>query len=169
MAHCKYCGTFIVLGGVKDQGHRFCSKKCHKKGYSMVLSNEIPLEMVNDYVSNFHKSNCLKCGRVGPMDVRSSYLIISFILYSYINTPRTICCIRCGRKKIIKSMLLSLFFGWWSFPVGVFFTPIQILRNLRALFKKTDSNQPSKELIELLKFQMAEEIQENSGKKIQPL
>jgi hypothetical protein len=42
-------------------------------------------------------------------------------------------CQSCGTKKIWGDILFSAALGWWGFPWGFIFTPVQIVRNMIAL------------------------------------
>jgi len=46
-------------------------------------------------------------------------------------------------------------FGWWALPWGLFFTPLQILRNVKGMFAKVDPSWPSQQLAHLVKLDLA--------------
>jgi hypothetical protein len=43
-------------------------------------------------------------------------------------------------------VLFCLLLGWWGFPFGLILTPVQIIRNLWAIFCGPDPRYPSKAL-----------------------
>lgn len=150
MAKCDYCGTKIFLGGVKDQGYRFCNENCKYNGRALIAANQVPVEILDEQVRAIHQGMCPVCSGRGPVDVHTSHRVWSaLLLTSWVSRPH-ICCVKCGRMEQIKDTLFSLFLGWWGFPWGLIVTPIQIIRNLVGMLIKPDSSQPSRQLRRLV-------------------
>ena len=150
MAKCDYCGTTILLGGVKDQGYRFCNATCQLNGRALIAANQVPVEVLDEQVRAVHQGKCPCCSSRGPIDVHTSHRVWSaFVLTSWVSRPH-VCCGKCGRLEQIKDCLFSLFLGWWGFPWGLIVTPIQIIRNLVGLLRQPDPYQPSRKLRRLV-------------------
>ena len=145
MARCSACGTAILFGGSREGELRFCNAKCHAKGRLLIASRQLPPAMVTEATGNVFRGSCPKCHGPGPVDVHTSYRIWSAVfLTSWQNTPH-VCCRGCGRKAQLGDLAISLFVGWWGFPWGLIMTPVQIGRNLTAIFR-ADAEQPSQAL-----------------------
>jgi hypothetical protein len=83
------------------------------------------------------------------------------------STP-ILCCESCGTKAKLGALAFSSVFGWWGVPWGLLFTPVQIVRNCRALTSSIDPVQPSDELVKLIRSDLAarlehEELQQTSA------
>jgi hypothetical protein len=83
MAKCGYCGSTIIVGGVKQGEQRFCNQKCHQRGMLVAFSNRIDPAEVQTAITRVHQGLCPKCGGAGPIDVSTSYRIWSAILLTY--------------------------------------------------------------------------------------
>jgi hypothetical protein len=158
MAGCGYCGTTILFGGVRDNGLRFCNEKCHQKGYALVVSREIPQEIVDRQVKEIHRGLCPKCNGQGPVDVHTSYRIYSLLLFTSWKSIPDICCRSCGIKGQVGSGIFSLLLGWWGFPWGFLMTPVQVVRNISGIVKGPDSSNPSGKLENLVRTIIAQQL-----------
>ena len=69
MATCDYCSPTILFGGVGDGDFRFCNEKCHTQEYTLMLSHEIPQDVVEQKVVEVHQDLCPKCQGNGPIGV----------------------------------------------------------------------------------------------------
>ena len=52
-------------------------------------------------------------------------------------------------------MVYSIFLGWWGIPWGILLTPVQIGKNVVALFKSHSSVDPSAQLGQLVRIGIA--------------
>ena len=164
MAKCNYCGTTILFGGKRDGDLRFCNDKCQQEGMFVAIANQIPTDIVQQYINEVRVGKCPQCHGRGPVDVHTSYEVWSaLVLTSWSSTPR-ISCRSCGVKHQLTSALSSLLLGWWSFP-GIIMTPIQLIRNLVGMFRGPDPARPSAQLENLLRLHLAMQIVEKSQRK----
>ena len=155
MAKCEYCGTTIVFGGVKEDGLRFCTKECHQQGHLLVLSRQIPKNIVDARLGEVHRGLCPKCQGNGPVDVHTSYRIYSALVFSSWRSIPTVCCRSCGIKGQLGNTIFSLILGWWGFPWGLIMTPVQIARNIAGMVKGPDEMKPSDKLEKLVRIAIA--------------
>jgi len=155
MKSCAHCGTTILFGGVSEDGHRFCNAKCHEAGKLALQSQRIPPEVVARAVAEVAGGNCPVCNGPGPVDVFTSYRVLSaLVVTSWRNTPR-VSCRGCATKSQLVSTLYSFFLGWWGIPWGFIMTPVQIVRNLAGLSQEADPARPSKLLETMVRTGLA--------------
>lgn len=123
-----------------------------------MLADQIPRETLDQHLQAIFRGKCPKCSGEGPIDIHTSYFVWSIlILTSWENTPN-MCCKSCGVKGQALSALGSLFLGWWGFPWGIIMTPVQVARNIAAIFRSGDPDTPSEELKRQVKLLLAEHI-----------
>lgn len=132
MATCDSCGTFILFGGVREGGRRYCGAECAAGDLWAALIDALPAVEVDERARRTHQGQCPKCLGAGPVDVRSSHWIYSALAFSRYGSRFDLCCRRCGRKTQLKDGLFSLALGWWGFPHGIILTPVQVVRDLGA-------------------------------------
>lgn len=158
MAACGACNTSILFGGVRDGEQRFCNADCHYRGYLLAVAREIPREIVREQTHAVYRGMCPKCQGPGPVEVHTSYRVWSAILLtSWRNQPQ-ISCRSCGVKAQIGNAVFSLVLGWWGFPWGLMMTPVQIVRNVVALFSRSDATAPSDKLERLVSMNLAADV-----------
>lgn len=158
MTSCKYCNSTILFGGFKEGTLRFCSQSCRRKGLLFVVSEQVPLEVVRREVEAVHQGACPKCQGRGPVDVRNSYRVYSLLLFTRWSTRPQISCRSCGIKSQLVGLFVSTLFGWWGFPWGLIFTPVQIARNLIGLFVAPNPARPSMQLEKLVRLHLASQM-----------
>lgn len=155
MAKCAYCGSTVVFGGKKASGFTFCNQTCLKNGVLAKAADKLPPEMIQAEVRRVHGGSCPKCHGRGPVDVHVSHRVWSaLVLTSWSSRPQ-VSCRSCGTKSQVGDAVFSLLCGWWGFPWGLLLTPVQIGRNLLAIFKSTDGTQPSEALATLVRADLA--------------
>jgi len=155
MAACGACNTTILFGGVRDGDLRFCNNDCHQKGYLLSIASKIPRDSVHEQVRSVFHGACPKCQGPGPVDVHTSYRVWSALLMtSWVNRPQ-ISCRSCGTKAQIGDAIFSLVLGWWGFPWGLIMTPVQITRNVVAMFSRRQADAHSEELERMVSIRMA--------------
>jgi hypothetical protein len=144
---CFHCGKTILFGATESGGYTFCNSTCSSTAYRQISANEFYLSenYIQEMARKIHSSNCPQCKGPAPVDVHFSYSIWSAIVIYSIQNKSHICCRRCGRDKQIKDIFSSFLLGWWS-PMGFCMTPVQIIRNSIALFKRDSFSQPSTSL-----------------------
>ena len=149
MDSCNTCGKDIVFGGITESGFRFCSKKCHGKGFKLIEARKnIPKELVIEKAIQIYNGLCPKCRGRGPVDVHISYDIFSFIL-TFKRSKINLCCSSCGKKSQMASLFLALVLGWWGLE-GIYMTPVTIIKNIVGMTKNSDVEGPSENLREII-------------------
>jgi hypothetical protein len=146
MASCAACGTTILFGGVREDDLRFCNAKCHGNGYLLRIAREIPRDVIVTQTASIYHGACPKCQGPGPVDVHTSYRVWSALLLTQWQSYPQVCCRSCGRKSQFGNALFSLVLGWWGFPWGIVMTPVQVTRNIAAMFSARGEHAPSPDL-----------------------
>jgi hypothetical protein len=155
MAKCDYCGSTILFGGKRDPNGRFCNKTCQARGGLLALSRKLPEAAVQEQVWKAHQGPCPKCHGAGPVDVHVSHKVWSALfLTSWSSTPQ-ISCRSCGLKSQAVGAAFSLVLGWWGFPWGLLFTPIQIGRNIFGIMRPPEPSKPSSQFEKLMRMNIA--------------
>lgn len=163
MAVCAYCSNTIIFGGVSLEGKVFCGERCRESARLLSLSAKVPYRLLIRKLDELHKGSCPKCGGAGPVDVYRSYRICSAIVVSrWTNIPE-VCCRKCATKSQIVGILYSLCLGWWSIPWGLILTPVQVFKNLRALFRGPPPGRPSIELEHVVLVGLAAKMEEKGA------
>lgn len=146
MAKCRTCGKNIFWNQKNVGGYTFCSDVCVNNSQTLKLASTLTPEEVNAEVRKVHQGPCPKCGGPGPVDLHTSHRVISVVYVSSWGSYPQLSCRSCGRKAQIKNLLISFFAGWWGFPWGIIFTPVQVVRNLVGIFGGPKPEQPSPDL-----------------------
>ncbi|MBI5116358.1 hypothetical protein HZA56_07770 [Candidatus Poribacteria bacterium] len=152
MADCGYCGKGIRFGGIHDWDKKYCSEACCSKG-KLVRStyNILPHKLIKEEALKIYNGICPICSGKGPIDVYTSYRIYSIILYTSSKTIEHISCVDCGIKNQKKDAIYSFALGWWGFPWGIFLTPVQLARNIKAIYNSKIPTEPSSQLEQHIK------------------
>jgi hypothetical protein len=164
MASCGYCNTRIMFGGKKLGDQRFCNAECLQRAEMVGVASQIPAEEVSRRVQLVHLGNCPKCQGQGPVNVHTSYRVWSALLMTSWSSRPAICCQSCGTKKKLGDTLFSAALGWWGFPWGLIFTPVQIIRNVIALLLKPNPAVQAAALERMVRLDMASQaVQQRAG------
>jgi hypothetical protein len=158
MAKCDYCNSTILFGGVKQDNLRFCNKKCYQDGHLLTTSQQIPPDIVKQQIAQLRQGQCPKCHGRGPVDVHICYQVYSIFILTRWSTKPQISCRSCGIKSQLGGTFFSLLFGWWGFPWGFIFTPVQITRNLIGIFNPPSAMSPSLQLEKLVRLHIAAQL-----------
>ena len=158
MPTCSYCEAHYWFGGVKNNGRHFCNEECQYNGALLGIADQLPPDMVNDYIASMRQTDCPKCGGPGPIEVHTSYRVYSvLVMTSWSNRPR-ICCKKCATKAQIGDLAFSSVLGWWGFPWGFLMTPVQIGRNVVGLLSNPATGKPSPLFVKMLKLNLAQNL-----------
>jgi hypothetical protein len=163
---CDFCGRSARFSRVKDEGQKFCSKTCLLNARLMEASVDIPEQAIAKRAMEIRDGACPSCQRLeSHVEVRKSYWVWSALVLTRWGTSAKVCCTRCGIQSNLGSILYCLSLGWWGIPWGIFITPVQIIANVGAMFRRIDPTQPSEELIQATRLQLAEVLlrQQASG------
>jgi len=158
MKKCAYCGARIFLGGVRDGQRLYCNAGCRDSGNVQLILDDVPENLVQDYIAAVHSGRCPKCQGPGPVDVHTSYWACSVIVLTFWGKTPRLCCRSCGVKAKLWRTFLSFLFGWWGVPFGLVLTPIQLLRNFFGLFVAPDPSRPSEKMRQMLRKQLATDL-----------
>lgn len=155
MAQCSYCSITVLFGAVEADGKVFCSERCRDSDRLLERARRVSFRQVVRKMNELHRCPCPKCRGPGPCDVHHSYKVWSFLLASkWVDLPQ-LSCRRCARKSQWEGLFASLLLGWWGVPWGVIITPLQVWRNVRALWGGPDLKRPSDELEKLVRVGLA--------------
>ena len=157
MAECEACGNRIVFGGVKQGQRTYSSTKCVKEAVWTDALKLVPNAEVEQAVKAIHEGACPKCHGPGPVDVHTSYKVYSILVMTRWSSQPIVACQSCARKQQLKHTLHSLVTGWWGFPFGLIFTPVQIVRNIGGLIGMAgpDPMTPSPALSRIVRLSLA--------------
>ena len=172
MASCDYCGSTILFGGKYNGNLRFCSDRCNELGSLMILSQQVPPDLVAQRLRQIHQSACPECGGPGPVDVHTSHRVWSALVLTSWSSRPTVCCRKCGLKNQAGDLLISLFLGWWGFPWGLVMTPVQIIRNIVGMASGPDPVKPSSQLEKIARLAVGNDLRSGvslTGAKPPPL
>jgi hypothetical protein len=148
-----------LFGGVREGGYRFCKPECRDSAHSLIASAaQLPDEFVIEKARQVHGGSCPKCHGPGPVDVHVKHTVWSaFVLTQWRSTP-ILCCESCGTKAKLGALAFTSLFGWWGMPWGLIFTPMQIVRNLRALLASINPDEPSNELVQMVRSDLSSRL-----------
>jgi hypothetical protein len=150
MAKCGYCGSTIVIGGVRAGDQRFCNNKCHQNAYVLTVTKNVPADVLDRKVEEVWRGNCPQCRGLGPIDVHKIYEVWSALVLTRWTTKPQVSCRHCATKRQLGGAAFSFFFGWWGFPWGLILTPIQIGRNIVGMSRGPDASRASDDLRRLV-------------------
>lgn len=155
MATCASCGNTILFGGERVDGLRFCDFDCRAKGNLIVAAHRLPSDFVNSRVLEVHQGACSICGGAGPVDVHMCYRVWSALIVTRWSSRALVSCRTCGVRTQLSSALFSLALGWWGFPWGPIFTPLQVGRNLVGVLWAPRASEPSDKLETAVRMSIA--------------
>ena len=165
MEKCSYCGSTIVVGGVRSGIHRYCNNKCAGNHQVLEVSKAIPPEVVERQTQEVFRGNCPKCGGLGPIDVHKIYGVWSAFVLTRWSTKSQLSCRSCATKSQIGAALLSSVLGWWGFPWGLILTPVQVTRNIVGMCTGRDASGPSENLRRLVLVNLGTQAIQQSRQK----
>jgi len=158
MPKCGFCGTTIVIGGVRSGDQRFCNGKCQHNAHIVKLGNLVPTDLLEARMQEVFRGNCPKCQGRGPVDVHNFYEVFSLVFATRWSTSQRLSCRSCGVKRQLGALVFTLCFGWWGFPSGLILTPIQAVRNIVAMCGGPDPSHPSAALKKLVLIDLGQKL-----------
>jgi hypothetical protein len=153
MTKCPQCSMTVLFGGVRDGAFRYCSKKCHAA--TAALMSAVPAQVVAEEAAAVHASACPRCKGPGPVDLHTSHVAWSLVVVSVAQDFPFVCCTRCARKQQARATLVTALLGWWGFPFGLVFTPVQVCRNIVGMTRRASTDGPSPSLVSFVQKQIA--------------
>lgn len=151
MAKCGYCGSTIIMGGVRAGDQRFCNNKCHQNAQILSVTKNVPPDVLERKVEEIWSGDCPKCRRRrGPVDVHKVHQVWSAVVLTQWVTKAQVSCRSCATKRQLGGAAYSFFLGWWGFPWGLILTPVQITRNIIGMSSGPDARRASDNLRKLV-------------------
>jgi hypothetical protein len=160
---CPTCGLSVLFGGVKDGDKKYCSKKCYEGDEINRVAKQIPLNEALEQTNRIRHGKCPLCQGNGPIDIHKSYSVYSIIFYTSYKTKEHIVCKDCAKKIQFKDLLSSSLLGWWGLPFGLIITPIQVTKNILALFSNPGQRKPTELLIQRSRQMLAAKQMQLAG------
>jgi len=154
MARCDYCGSRIFFSEKREGDLRCCNDECLERGRLVLLSRQVPENIVRESLWKTHQGRCPKCQGPGPVDVHVSHQVWSALLLTTWRSIPQVSCRSCGTKSQLMNAAFSLLLGWWGFPWGFVMTPIQIGRNIAGMLSRPDPSKPSERLEKAIRTAM---------------
>jgi hypothetical protein len=159
MSNCDNCGTMILFGGVRNGGYHFCKPECHNAAaHLFTAASQLPHEFILEQATQLHGGACPKCHGPGPIDIQWKHSVWSAVVLTQWRSTPMVCCDSCATKGKLSAIATSTLFGWWGMPFGLLLTPIQIIRNVVALFTTNDPAGPSDALVQLVRRNLAAQL-----------
>jgi len=158
MGKCGYCGSTIIVGGVRAGGQQYCNNKCHQSACVLSVTNNIPRDQLDRQVEEVWRGNCPKCSGLGPIDVHKVHEVWSVVLLTRWTTKAQLSCHSCATKRQLGGAAFSFCFGWWGFPWGLILTPVQITRNIVGMYRGPDHSRPSESLRKMILVNLGTQI-----------
>ena len=155
MVTCDYCGKTVLFAGVKQGELRFCNAGCQSKGQVMAAAARVPESAAVSLAQEIHRGRCPRCKGPGPVDIHTAYWIWSVLVFTQRGSRTQLSCRRCAVKSQVGNLASSALLGWWGFPWGLVYTPVQIIRNLIALVSRPNPAEPSDRLVQIARIQLA--------------
>jgi hypothetical protein len=143
MSKCGYCGSTIIMGGVRSGDQRFCNKTCFQNARIISVTKNVPNDVLGRKIEEVWRGNCPMCRSLGPVDVHKVYEVWSALVLTRWTTKAQVSCHACAVKRQLGGTAFSLVLGWWGFPWGLVLTPVQITRNIMGMVRGPDPSRPS--------------------------
>jgi hypothetical protein len=158
MASCDQCGRSVLFGG-KRLGDRFyCGANCAQFDAEIEFGRTLPDAQVRELMQRWRNEPCPQCQGPGPVDVRSSHKVHSFLFMTQWSSPQRVSCQPCARKRQLGHAFYSLLLGWWGFPWGLVMTPVQIGRNIAGMAGDKAAEHSTPEFEQLVRRSMARQL-----------
>jgi len=143
MATCANCKKIILMGGLRQEGLRFCGKPCLQRGQAALLAARMPEAERVRAAQTLFRGPCPTCNKRGGIDLYKSHYVMSFVLFTRHGSHSLISCRTCALKKQGGDFMLSSLVGWWGIPFGLLLTPVALLRNGYAMLFPPNGVEPS--------------------------
>ncbi|RDZ28726.1 hypothetical protein [Lysobacter silvisoli] len=161
---CDRCGKSCGASAVGNGAQTFCSTACRRLTELMEAAAEFDDDDVHRHALVLQRGACPGCLRQGtPIEVRRSYHVWSAIFLTRWGTSQKVRCRRCGIRNNLTDAAFSATLGWWGFPFGLLMTPVQILRNLGEMLISDRPRPPSRELLELARLDLGQQVLQGQG------
>jgi hypothetical protein len=155
MSQCAVCGERILFGGIKQGNLQYCNALCQSKAQLAAAAATVPESEAQAFARQIHQGPCPRCKGPGPVDVHTSYWVWSGLAFTRWGSQPQLKCRGCGIKSQLGNLVFSGVLGWWGFPWGFLWTPVQVVRNIAAIVSPPDPSQPSARLVQIAHLQLA--------------
>lgn len=155
MASCAACGSTLLFVKKKAGGLQFCNEHCVANGQAAIRAQEVSDSQALEYAIRLQQSPCPSCGGSGAVDVFTTHTVWSALVVTVWKSTPAISCKRCALKSQGYATVAGALVGWWGFPWGLIVTPIQLVRNVVAMFQPAEAGSPSKRLLRTAKLELA--------------
>ena len=149
--------SILFFGAVREGEHRYCSEDCRAEHAFKVRCDQIPESTVRQRVREAQQGPCPECRGRGPIDIHVSYWVWSVLILTRWGKTPQFACRPCATKKQLLSLGSCLLFGWWGVPWGLFLTPLQAYRNVKALLVGRNTSEASPDLEKVVRIRLARE------------
>jgi hypothetical protein len=156
-SECDFCGNSAKTRAVFDEGQRFCSAQCKHAARISEAAVDFSSTDILQKAQAIRSGGCPVCAAHGTVvEIRFYHRVRSFIYFTRYTRHSALCCVPCGKAQNLRAFWTTMGLGWWSFPGGIFFTPIYLIANLGELFENQSAAQePSENLLREAKYQLA--------------
>lgn len=160
--HCDYCGKSVLLGAIRVNGQKFCCDHCRHMSHLHAKTLQLAPDLVLEHALRICAGACPRCDKTGDLiEMRPLYTVISALIWHDSRVDYRLLCRSCAVRENWWSIGVCVVFGWWSLP-GLFATPAQIWRNLRAIARESFEAQPTQQLLNYAAFQLAETLDQRT-------
>jgi hypothetical protein len=156
LRRCDSCWNVILFDTWHEGSWQFCTPECQANGPVRPLARQLPQSQVQLEAQKLQRGRCAVCQGPGPVDVHRSFWVFSFVVFGHWWTRAKLRCRSCGLKSQAWAVVFDFLFGWWSW-IGIIATPVQLVRNLKAIFMPPDRHRPSARLEEMVRLQLAQQ------------
>ncbi len=133
----------ILFGGKREGELRFCNDKCYQSALLVRLAEKINPAVIQQKIAEVHQGQCPRCQGRGPVDVHKAHRVWSALVMTSWSSSPEISCRGCASRRQLGAILFSGALGWWGFPWGIIFTPVQVIRNVIEMAGGPNAQQPS--------------------------
>ena len=133
----------ILFGGKREGNLRFCNDQCYQSALLVRLAEKINPAVIQQQLGEVHQGKCPRCQGRGPVDVHKAHRVWSALVLTSWSSRPELSCRGCAVRRQLGAIVFSGALGWWGFPWGIIFTPVQVIRNIVEMAGGPNSSQPS--------------------------
>lgn len=146
-----------IFGAVREGEHCYCSDDCLGQNAFKVRCDQLSDSIVRQHVREMQHGTCPECRGPGPLDIHASHWVWSALIFTRWGETPWLSCRPCATKRQWVSLRSCFVLGWWGVPWGLFVTPLQMYRNVRAIRRCRDSSEVSPDLESFVRARLARE------------
>ncbi len=157
MATCAVCGNAIESGGIRLGDRLLCGGECLDRARALEGGASTSHGGLTNPAMRIHAGPCPMCQGPGPVDVHDIHWVWSAVAFTRWGSRAQVSCRRCAVKSQVGGIARSALLGWWGIPWGLIITPIQIVRNIGAITRPPDPDEPSDRLRAIAREHLGDE------------